>query len=134
MLWVDIQKLVVTTKPYMNKVEVPKNPVRKAMYHLAGSIYFESFIMICIVLNMVQMAIIYEGASDTYVATLEVVNLVFTGIFVMEAVVKITGLGPSAYFYEAWNKFDFFVVASSLVDIMLEYFSGSGFAMLRIGP
>jgi hypothetical protein len=37
------------------------------------------------------------------------------------------------YFNNSWNKFDFFVVVSSILDIMLS-FMGEGLEFLSIGP
>ena len=47
---------------------------------------------------MVQMAMGYEGQSESYEKALEIVNLVFTCIFIGEALLKITALGFSNYF------------------------------------
>lgn len=54
-------------------------------------------IMACIVLNMVLMTMNYETASNTYNSGLEKVNYIFTGIFIVEASLKMTALGW-AYF------------------------------------
>lgn len=35
-------------------------------------------------------------------------------VFVFEAVLKIIGLGPTDYFRDNWNKFDFLLVVISL--------------------
>ena len=43
-------------------------------------------------------------------------NFVFTGIFVLEAIVKIIAL-RTHYFKKAWNVFDFIIVVSSLVGM-----------------
>ena len=43
-------------------------------------------------------------------------NFVFTGIFVLEAIVKIITL-RTHYFKKAWNVFDFIIVISSLVGM-----------------
>lgn len=44
----------------------------------------------------------------------EYINLVFTFIFVIEALIKIIGLRLH-YFRRAWNVFDFVVVALSVL-------------------
>lgn len=49
---------------------------------------------------------------------LDYVNYVFTGVFVIECVVKMIANGP-AYFSPTWHKFDFFVVVASLLDIAM---------------
>ena len=43
-------------------------------------------------------------------------NFVFTGIFVLEAIVKIATM-RAHYFKKAWNVFDFIIVISSLVGM-----------------
>lgn len=45
---------------------------------------------------------------------------------------KMIGSGWS-YFYNSWNKFDFFVVISSFVDIVMTEM-GSSLKFLRVGP
>jgi len=44
---------------------------------------------------------------------------VFTAVFFFEAVMKLF-VYRCAYFKTGWNKFDFFVVASSLIDLAIE--------------
>ena len=46
-------------------------------------------------------------------------NYIFTGIFGVEAVIKILGLGWPTYWKSMWNKLDMFVVSASIMDIAL---------------
>lgn len=46
-------------------------------------------------------------------------NTVFSSIFILEAIIKVTTLSIREYFYNNWNKFDLLVVATSIVDIVL---------------
>lgn len=66
-------------------------------------------------------------------AVLDVTNYVFSAIFFVEAVLKLIGYG-SSYFNNAWNKFDFFVVATSLFDVVMSVFGESSFAWLSSAP
>ena len=45
-------------------------------------------------------------------------NYIFTAIFVMEAILKLIAYGFS-YFQTMWNKFDFFIVITSIIDILM---------------
>ena len=45
---------------------------------------------------------------------LDIVNIIFTTIFTLEAVVKIIGLRWH-YFRRAWNVFDFIIVVLSII-------------------
>ena len=83
-----------------------------------GESKFDFFIMICIILNMVQMALTYEGMTVEFTKGLEFSNYFFTAVFTLEATFKLIGNG-SAYFIPGWHKFDFFVVCSSYIDIVM---------------
>ena len=48
-------------------------------------------------------------------------NFIFTAIFIVEAILKLFAFGWS-YFGTSWNKFDFFVVISSILDISLTFY------------
>ena len=89
------------------------------MYELVESTAFDITIMVCIVLNMFQMALDHEGASENMLAFLRVTNYFFTAVFFIETVFKLY-VYRLKYFKTGWNKFDFFVVASSLIDLGLE--------------
>jgi hypothetical protein len=79
------------------------------------------------------MASTYETASDSYLATLDEINLVCTIVFITECCIKNIAYTPRGYFYSSWNKFDFFVVMTSVADLILTSL-GSGLKFLAIGP
>jgi hypothetical protein len=64
------------------------------------------------------MACYYEGMKGGFRGFLDFTNYIFTGIFIIEASLKIIAFGGS-YLKNSWNKFDFFVVVSSIFDIVL---------------
>ena len=64
------------------------------------------------------MAITYEGSSDMVNQFMDLTNYIFTAIFIVEACLKIFVFG-FAYFKSNWNRFDFFVVITSILDILL---------------
>jgi hypothetical protein len=80
---------------------------------------FEYFIIAVIILNMIQMAIDYDDNSTTYAFALSIINYVFTTIFIFEMVLKLVAYGPKMYFKSHWNKFDSFVVISSMLEILM---------------
>ena len=83
---------------------------------------------------MFQMAVDYEESSTSYSNGLLYVNLIFTSIFTLECILKLIAFGK-VYFNSSWNKFDFFVVVSSILEIFLSSLASSGqLAILRIGP
>ena len=130
--WIDIQRLILTTEPEYESTNVPENPNRKKFHILVTSYQFDIVIMGCIILNMIQMALTYETITDTMVQVLRVSNYIFSAIFFIEAVLKLIAFGKS-YFRNSWNKFDFFVVVSSIFDVILEIM-GSSMSWLSAGP
>jgi hypothetical protein len=118
LVWLDMQKMIIAARPDYETTNVPENKHRKKFHAFVGHNAFDIFIMSCIVLNMIQMACLFEGASAEYLAVLDYVNYIFTTVFACEALLKLIAYGKT-YFYNAWNKFDFIVVISSLVDIAL---------------
>jgi hypothetical protein len=67
---------------------------------------------------MVEMALTYEGASEEYLAVLDKINIFFSLVFTVECILKLISYGK-AYFTPTWHKFDFFVVVTSLLDILI---------------
>jgi hypothetical protein len=95
---------------------------------------FDPFIMICIILNIITMALTYEGSKPEYDLILSNINYFFTAVFILEFLLKLIGLGRRAYWYSPWNKFDFFVVMASLLDILMDSLGQSFISFLRVGP
>ena len=110
--------MIYDARPDFETTNVPKSPWRKKFHSLVGSTVFEVAIIICIVLNMIQMALVYEGASAEWENILEIFNYIFTVIFIIEAILKLIAYGKS-YFVTTWNKFDFIIVVSSIMDILI---------------
>ncbi len=63
------------------------------VFDFVTSGFFETFIMVCIILNIVSMAIVFEGESQTYNNVLENINLFFTIVFIVELCLKLITYG-----------------------------------------
>lgn len=58
--WVDMMKMICDSKPEV--IKTPKNKLSQYMYKFTkADTKFDLIIMICIILNMVSMAMTYEG-------------------------------------------------------------------------
>ena len=117
--WKDIQRLILSSSPVYETTNVPKEPWRQKFHSLVSSDQFDLIIMSCIVLNMIQMGCLYEGANEQWLYVLWFSNVIFTIIFIIEGILKLTAFGWS-YFDNSWNNFDFFVVISSIFDLLLD--------------
>jgi len=126
-LFVKTQKIVSKLKP-LRKQKPPGYPLGDLAFKIIDHPAFEPFIMSCICLNTVTLAMQYFGQSDAYALFLTIANYIFTGIFIMEAVTKLLGL-KMKYFKEGWNRFDFVIVLASIVGLFVSF--GSAATIVR---
>ncbi|XP_075789647.1 sodium channel protein type 2 subunit alpha-like isoform X3 [Pelodiscus sinensis] len=108
--------------------------------HIVSLIVMDPFvdlaITICIVLNTLFMAMEYYPMTEGFHHVLSVGNLVFTGIFTAEMILKLIAMDPFYYFQVGWNIFDGIIVTLSLVELFLSNVDGlsvlRSFRLLRI--
>ena len=55
--------------------------------------------------------------DEEYESILIKFNYIFVAIFTVEAILKITGLGPVVFWLDKWNKFDSVIVVFSLLAL-----------------
>ena len=75
--------------------------------------------MFCIVVNIICMGMSYETSQNSYQSAFEAINYFFTCVFIVESGLKILSVGIKGYWISGWNKFDFFVVMASIIDIII---------------
>lgn len=81
--WIEIQHIMLR-KSLKFRTPEPKNRIRKKIYDFVNHQYFDIFIMVCILLNTIIMAMRYNRMSKTYERVLESMNYVFSVIFNLE--------------------------------------------------
>lgn len=132
--WIEMHKLILSAKPKDALMFAPKHSFslffQKIILHKA----FDPVIMVVIILNIIIMAASFDDSSNSYQSILKNLNLAFTAIFMLEMILKFLALGPRGYWYSTWNKFDAFVVASSVVDLVLGSIGSNLGSFLRVGP
>lgn len=79
--------------------------------------FFEYAIFIIILLNTTTLALKHYPPDPQMDNVLDILNLVFTGVFAFEALFKIIALNPKNYFGDRWNAFDFVIVLGAFIDI-----------------
>uniref|UniRef100_A0A3Q3MFT3 Sodium channel protein n=1 Tax=Labrus bergylta TaxID=56723 RepID=A0A3Q3MFT3_9LABR len=98
--------------------------------------FLDLAITICIVLNTLFMAMEHYPMTDEFNGMLSIGNLVFSGIFTAEMVLKIIALDPYYYFQTGWNIFDSIIVCLSLMELGLSDVEGlsvlRSFRLLRV--
>uniref|UniRef100_A0A3B4HDC8 Sodium channel protein n=1 Tax=Pundamilia nyererei TaxID=303518 RepID=A0A3B4HDC8_9CICH len=98
--------------------------------------FLDLAITVCIVLNTLFMAMEHYPMTDEFNGMLTIGNLVFSGIFTAEMVLKIIALDPYYYFQTGWNIFDSIIVCLSLMELGLSDVEGlsvlRSFRLLRV--
>lgn len=117
--WFNTLKKAANKKP-KKMISRPQVKWQARLFDVIHSSKFETLIMVMICLNMLVMMIQHYGQSEQVDLTMNVINLVFTAIFTLEALVRIVALRLH-YFTQPWNIFDFSIVVLSIIGIVLEY-------------
>uniref|UniRef100_A0A3Q0RI27 Sodium channel protein n=1 Tax=Amphilophus citrinellus TaxID=61819 RepID=A0A3Q0RI27_AMPCI len=110
--------------------------VKKWLYMIVVDPFVDLTITICIVLNTVFMAMEHYPMTEEFEELLSIGNLVFTGIFTAEMVLKLLAMDPYYYFQVGWNIFDSIIVTMSLVELGLANVQGlsvlRSFRLMRV--
>uniref|UniRef100_A0A3Q3GQX8 Sodium channel protein n=1 Tax=Labrus bergylta TaxID=56723 RepID=A0A3Q3GQX8_9LABR len=106
------------------------------LYIIVMDPFVDLGITICIVLNTVFMAMEHYPMTEEFDNVLSIGNLVFTGIFTAEMVLKLLAMDPYYYFQVGWNIFDSIIVTMSLVELGLADVQGlsvlRSFRLMRV--
>ena len=103
------------------------------------SVDFENFIILCILLNSLMLAIYDYGDREnltSYNKKLEKVGTFFSYIFIFECIAKISSMGfvlhRNSYLRDAWNFIDLIVVISSIIEMLPGDASADSLKALRV--
>ncbi len=102
----------------------------KLCQSISKSKWFQNFVTFAIIVAGVLVGIAtYPKFSERNEEILETLNIIVLGIFILEILVKLIAEGnkPWNYFKDAWNIFDFIIVAAAFLP-----FGGSSVAILRL--
>uniref|UniRef100_A0A8C8A295 Voltage-dependent L-type calcium channel subunit alpha n=1 Tax=Oryzias sinensis TaxID=183150 RepID=A0A8C8A295_9TELE len=98
---------------------IPKNPYQYKFWYVVNSTGFEYVMFVLIILNTLCLAIQHYGQSHLFNYAMDILNMVFTGVFTVEMILKLIAFKPRNYFADAWNTFDALIVVGSVVDIAI---------------
>jgi len=132
--WLDAQKSMMSERPEI----VPLPPTEKwrlQIYKVCVDPRFDYFIMSIIFLNIFVMLLVHYEESPTFTTISEWVNNIFSAIFLLECIAKITAYNFRQYWVDFWNKFDFIIVTLSVVSFVIARLGGKlGFnpTMIRV--
>lgn len=72
--------------------------------------YFQQGILLAILINTLSMGIEYHDQPDELTVIVETSNIVFSGIFAIEMLLKVVAEGPFRYISNGFNVFDGVIV------------------------
>ncbi|XP_076865263.1 voltage-dependent T-type calcium channel subunit alpha-1H isoform X2 [Brachyhypopomus gauderio] len=102
---------------------------RDRMSRIVDSKYFNRGIMIAILINTLSMGIEYHEQPEVLTDILEISNIVFTSMFVLEMIFKLMAFGLFGYIKNPYNIFDGIIVVISVWEIIGQ--ADGGLSVLR---
>lgn len=111
------------TMMHLEAIDSPLPPPgkwRRRAHALVTSVQFELTIAAVIILNVITMGMYvydpgWDGAAPLTIS-ITALSLVFVGVYVIEMVLKIAGLGVGGYIRSNWNRFDACVTLAGLFE------------------
>ncbi|XP_036357316.1 muscle calcium channel subunit alpha-1-like isoform X3 [Octopus sinensis] len=97
---------------------IPKARWQYKVWWFVTSQPFEYAVFALIMINTITLAMKYDGENEGYSNVLDYLNMIFTGLFTVEFMLKLAAFRFKNYFGDAWNVFDFIIVLGSFIDII----------------
>jgi len=105
----------------------PENPFRNFCGIVSSNTIFDYFIIVCILASTIALAFEHplEDPQSDMMNILTKIDYVFTGIFCIEATLKIISFGfimngKHSYLNNSWNVLDFIIVVLSLSSLVVD--------------
>ncbi|KAI2642416.1 Voltage-dependent T-type calcium channel subunit alpha-1I [Labeo rohita] len=102
---------------------------RAVLRRIVDSKYFNRGIMIAILINTLSMGVEYHEQPEELTDVLEISNIVFTSLFALEMLLKLSACGVFDYISNPYNIFDGIIVIISVCEIVGQ--ADGGFSVLR---
>lgn len=111
--------------------------LRRLLYRVVLSKEVDYFISTVILANVVVLALKTADEQQVDADMHELLNKLFTLIFIIECVAKIMAINFSTYWSQSWNRMDFVLVTISVVDLIVLEFTDAdqdirAFGALRV--
>ncbi|GAB6022011.1 hypothetical protein CHUAL_006163 [Chamberlinius hualienensis] len=124
----------IYAKPLQRYMPKDRRSFKYRVWKMVVSTPFEYFIMTLIVCNTLLLMMKFHPVNkgSVYDQSIRYTNMVVTGLFAIECVLKVIAFGVRNFFKDPWNIFDFITVIGSVVDALVhELFSGNRFLNFR---
>ena len=99
---------------------------RSILKGLVRTSLFENAMSLCVLVNTIGMAMDSYNIDPQTLSDLELMNDIFTWIFIVELVLKLLARGPKKYVAEPMNLLDGGVVTISIIELIMASQNGGG--------
>lgn len=100
--------------------------------HLVDHRYFQRLILLAILINAISMGIEYHNQPEQLTEAVEISNIVFACLFLVEMILKLIAHGLYNYVIDGFNCFDGCIVLLSILELFESSSNGSsGLSVLR---
>ena len=129
-LWAQAVTQAITHAPQDRGFQ-GQTGMRMVLLQFVTGSTFDWMVLLVILLNIVLLALPYYGMSEDQELIQEWGGRMFTALFILEAVLKIGGMGV-AYFRSFLNTSDFIIVVLSIIEEVFDVGPGTIVAVLRV--
>ncbi|XP_055550029.1 voltage-dependent calcium channel type A subunit alpha-1-like isoform X9 [Wyeomyia smithii] len=109
----------IGARPLERYIPTKHSGFKYTVWRIVVSAPFEYFIMTLIVFNTLLLMMKCHDQNKKLENFMKYLNMIFTGMFSVETVLKIIGFGARNFFKDAWNVFDLITVIGSIVDALI---------------
>ncbi|XP_040175650.1 voltage-dependent calcium channel type A subunit alpha-1-like isoform X2 [Anopheles arabiensis] len=109
----------IGARPLERYIPTKHSGFKYTVWRIIVSAPFEYFIMTLIVFNTLLLMMKCHDQNKKLENFMKYLNMIFTGMFSVETVLKIIGFGARNFFKDAWNVFDLITVIGSIVDALI---------------
>jgi hypothetical protein len=130
--WIEAMKIMLTAGP-LRRLPRPKGSrFRGKVHDVVASKNFELFVLVLILSNALVMSTRHLNQTPGWDTLDDTSGLVFTILFIIEALAKMVGYTPAVYFSVAWNRFDFTIIVVGVLGQSLSFYGSAGLSQYAV--
>lgn len=114
-----------------NRIQEFSTKFNDKVRQLVDHRYFQRLILLAILINAISMGIEYHNQPEQLTEAVEISNIVFAFLFLIEMILKLIAHGLYDYVIDGFNCFDGCIVIISILELFASSSGGSGLSVLR---
>ena len=114
-----------TSQRAWNRCAFARERVQSAARRGVETPLFSDFFLGCIILNTLLLTLEHDGMSASLKSFLSIANVILTGLFTVELIAKLIGLGWRRYCADRFNVFDAVIVVFAFIELAFQLIGGN---------